>query len=155
ASLDRPGRRPTTGSRRIASAPWMSPETGMLDPFLAGGRDSGRRPAYGMNQGRPTGFRRELRETSMTEPNRGEALGLKRQREIYTAGLVGKKPAQPVSLEELARKAREVLKPEAFDYLDGGAGSEDTMRANRDAFRHWRLVPRFLRDVVRRDLGVE
>jgi isopentenyl diphosphate isomerase/L-lactate dehydrogenase-like FMN-dependent dehydrogenase len=91
----------------------------------------------------------------MTEPNRGEALGLRRQREIYTAGLVGKKPAQPVSLEELARKAREVLKPEAFDYLDGGAGSEDTMRANREAFRRWRLVPRFLRDVVRRDLGVE
>ena len=29
------------------------------------------------------------------------------------------------------------------------------MRANREAFRRWRIVPRFLRDVSRRDLGVE
>ena len=29
------------------------------------------------------------------------------------------------------------------------------MRANREAFRRWRIVPRFLRDVERRDLTVE
>ena len=29
------------------------------------------------------------------------------------------------------------------------------MRANRDAFRRWRIVPRYLRDVSRRDLAVE
>jgi isopentenyl diphosphate isomerase/L-lactate dehydrogenase-like FMN-dependent dehydrogenase len=33
----------------------------------------------------------------------------------------------------------------------GGAGGEDTMRANRDAFIRWRLVPRMLRDVGVRD----
>jgi isopentenyl diphosphate isomerase/L-lactate dehydrogenase-like FMN-dependent dehydrogenase len=47
-----------------------------------------------------------------------------------------------------------VLRPEAYLYVAGGAGAEDTMRANRDAFRRWRIVPRFLRDVARRDLGV-
>src|SRR5208337_2124247 len=62
---------------------------------------------------------------------------------------------QPISVEELERKAKSKLKPEAFDYLAGGAGSEETMRANREAFRRWRIVPRLLRNVARRDLGVE
>jgi isopentenyl diphosphate isomerase/L-lactate dehydrogenase-like FMN-dependent dehydrogenase len=81
--------------------------------------------------------------------------GTRRQMEIYTAGLAGITPGQPVSVEALARKAKEELKPEAYDYLAGGAGSEDTMRANREAFRRWRIVPRLLRDVARRDLSVE
>ena len=74
---------------------------------------------------------------------------------IYERGLAGKTPGQPVSVDKLAHAAKSVLKPEAYDYLAGGAGSEDTMRANREAFRHWRIVPRFLRDVDRRDLSVE
>jgi lactate 2-monooxygenase len=36
----------------------------------------------------------------------------------------------------------------------GGAGAEDTMRANADAFKRWRIVPRMLRDVSQRDLSV-
>ena len=64
-------------------------------------------------------------------------------------------PTQPVSVDELELKAKSVLKTEAFDYVAGGAGSEETMRANRDAFRRWRIVPRFLRDVSQRDLGVD
>jgi isopentenyl diphosphate isomerase/L-lactate dehydrogenase-like FMN-dependent dehydrogenase len=35
----------------------------------------------------------------------------------------------------------------------GGAGAEDTMRANVEAFRRWRIVPRMLRDVSARDLS--
>jgi len=48
-----------------------------------------------------------------------------------------------------------VLKPEAYDYVAGAAGSEDTVLANREAFRRWGIVPRFLVDVARRDLSVE
>jgi isopentenyl diphosphate isomerase/L-lactate dehydrogenase-like FMN-dependent dehydrogenase len=83
------------------------------------------------------------------------SYGLQRQMEIYLAGKGGRAVTQPMAVEELERKAREAMTPEAFDYLAGGAGSEDTMRANREAFRRWRIVPRFLRDVSRRDLGVE
>ena len=75
--------------------------------------------------------------------------------EIYQAGLAGTVPAQPVSVDELTLKAKSILKTEAFDYVAGGAGSEETMRANREAFGRWRIVPRFLRDVSRRDLGVD
>jgi isopentenyl diphosphate isomerase/L-lactate dehydrogenase-like FMN-dependent dehydrogenase len=84
-----------------------------------------------------------------------ESPGLKRQMEIYKRGLAGKTPGQPVNVEELAHKAKQELKPEAYDYLAGGAGSEETMRANRAAFERRRIVPRFLRDVSRRVLSVE
>jgi isopentenyl diphosphate isomerase/L-lactate dehydrogenase-like FMN-dependent dehydrogenase len=91
----------------------------------------------------------------MVEPIDGLTLGLRRQMEIYQAGLSGRTPERPVSLEALDDAARAALEPAAYDYVAGGAGSEDTMRANAEAFRRWRIVPRFFRDVSRRDLGVE
>ena len=73
--------------------------------------------------------------------------GPRRQMEIYRAGLAGHVPGQPISLEDLDRKAESVLDKAAYDYVAGGAGAEETVRANREAFRRWRIVPRFLRDV--------
>jgi isopentenyl diphosphate isomerase/L-lactate dehydrogenase-like FMN-dependent dehydrogenase len=81
--------------------------------------------------------------------------GLRRQMEIYMLGLVGKTPGQSVDVDKLAHEAKSTLKAEAYDYLAGAAGGEETMRANREAFRRWRIVPRFLRDVSVRDLSVE
>jgi lactate 2-monooxygenase len=91
----------------------------------------------------------------MADPNPDQSLGIRRQMKIYELGLVGKTPDQPVSVEALELEAKDKLKPEAYDYLAGGAGTEDTMRANREALRRWRIVPRPLRDVARRDLGVD
>ena len=85
----------------------------------------------------------------------GNSSGPQRQMQIYQAGNAGARPSQPIAPEDLETAAREALSLEAFDYVAGGAGSEDTMRANLDAFRQWRIVPRFLRDVARRDLSVE
>ena len=36
---------------------------------------------------------------------------------------------------------------EAFAYIAGGAGMGSTIRANREGFDRWRIVPRMLRDV--------
>jgi isopentenyl diphosphate isomerase/L-lactate dehydrogenase-like FMN-dependent dehydrogenase len=91
----------------------------------------------------------------MGDPIDQPTLGLLRQMEIYRDGMAGRTPEHPVSLEALESKAKSVLDKAAYDYLAGGAGSEDTMRANLEAFRRWRIRPRFLRDVGRRDLGVE
>ena len=88
------------------------------------------------------------------KPDSGPSWGLRRQMEIYQAGVAGKSPGQPVSVDELELAARAVLKPAAFGYLAGGAGSEETMRSNRDAFGRWRIVPRLLRDVAHRNMGV-
>jgi lactate 2-monooxygenase len=81
--------------------------------------------------------------------------GTQRQQQIYTLGLTGGALSVPVSLPLLEQKAKEILPPPAFDYVAGGASGEDTMRANREAFYHWRIVPRMLRDVSQRDLSVE
>jgi isopentenyl diphosphate isomerase/L-lactate dehydrogenase-like FMN-dependent dehydrogenase len=42
-----------------------------------------------------------------------------------------------------------------FAYVAAGAGTEQTVRANRAAFDRRRIVPRVLRDVSRRDTSVE
>jgi lactate 2-monooxygenase len=78
-----------------------------------------------------------------------------RQQEIYSLGLTGGRPTIPISLSLLEQKAKEILPAPAYDYVAGGAGAEDTVRANRDAFYRWRIVPRMLRDVSQRDSGVE
>jgi hypothetical protein len=84
-----------------------------------------------------------------------QSLATQRQMEIYKWGLVKKTPSQPVSVEGLAREAESVMKKEVCDYVAGGAGSEETIRANLEAFRRRHLVRRQLRGVGRRDLAVE
>jgi lactate 2-monooxygenase len=78
-------------------------------------------------------------------------------REIYAKGmLAGERPAQPMAWAELEEKARQSLDERAIAYIFGGAGSEDTMRENLEAFRRWRITPRVLRqDLSRRDLSLE
>src|SRR5580704_7410213 len=88
-------------------------------------------------------------------PNSPIPSGIERQQQIYTLGLTGGALSVPVALSLLEQKAREILPPPAFDYVAGGAGGEDTVRANREAFCRWRITPRFLRNVERRDLGVQ
>lgn len=81
--------------------------------------------------------------------------GIERELEIYELGLAGQRISIPVPLDELEAKAKEMLEPRAYDYVAGGAGGELTMRANREAFYRWRIVPRMLRDVSERDMRVE
>jgi lactate 2-monooxygenase len=75
------------------------------------------------------------------------------QFEIYGRGLTGETPKLPVSVAALEERAREVLSAEAFGYVAGGAGAEQTMRANLRAFERWKIVPRLLRNVSVRDLS--
>jgi len=81
--------------------------------------------------------------------------GQEREQQIYAGGLFGTTTAIPAAIALLEQKAKEMLTPAAIDYVAGGAGGEDTMRANREAFYRWRIVPRMLRDVSQRDLSVE
>jgi lactate 2-monooxygenase len=86
----------------------------------------------------------------------GESLhvlepGSQVQNAIYLAG----GSDWPVSPEEWEAKARETLEQGPFDYVAGGAGSEATIRANREAFERRRLRPRMLTGNAERDLAVE
>src|SRR5260370_11765784 len=92
----------------------------------------------------------------MSEPKKPQAIpsGPERELQIYALALGGGKPCVSVPLDLLEQKAKEILSPRAYDYVAGGAGGEDTMRANREAFPRWRIVPRMLRDVAKRGLSV-
>jgi lactate 2-monooxygenase len=74
-------------------------------------------------------------------------------REIYAYGLGGQTPSVPVAVAELEARAEEAMDERAANYVFAAAGSEDTMRANREAFDRRRIVPRMLRDVATRDLS--
>jgi lactate 2-monooxygenase len=74
-------------------------------------------------------------------------------REIYARGLGGETPAIPVAVADLEAKAMAAMDPKAANYVWAGAGTEDTIDANVEAFRRHRIVPRMLRDVSSRDLS--
>jgi lactate 2-monooxygenase len=78
-----------------------------------------------------------------------------RQTAIYLQGVSGKRPRVPVDRHELAEQARLAMRPEAYAYITAGAGGEEALRANEDAFSAWRIVPRVLRDVSERDMSIE
>ncbi|MDV3354892.1 alpha-hydroxy-acid oxidizing protein [Dietzia sp. IN118] len=85
-------------------------------------------------------------------------LGRARQNVIYRSGVSGITPAVPTGAEKLEAAARRALlrRPggkKAWAYVYGGAGSGQTMAANREAFDRRRLVPRMLRNTSRRDIS--
>jgi len=57
------------------------------------------------------------------------------------------------SIEDLRLAAQRRLPRAVFDFIDGGAHDELTLRANRRDFERLTLLPRVLTDVSRRDLG--
>ena len=59
-----------------------------------------------------------------------------------------------VNLHDLQRLARRKLPRIAFDFIEGGADDERCLARNRSAFEAHRLVPRYLRDVSRREQSV-
>ncbi|MFL5828043.1 MAG: lactate 2-monooxygenase [Thermoleophilaceae bacterium] len=77
------------------------------------------------------------------------------QYEIYLKGIGGEVPSLPITYDELEAAAREKLSAGAYGYVAGGAGNESTVRANREAFERWRIVPRMMRDIGVRDLSTE
>ncbi|AVZ39897.1 MULTISPECIES: alpha-hydroxy-acid oxidizing protein [unclassified Dietzia] len=96
---------------------------------------------------------------SLTEPE-NIAPGRARQNTIYRAGVSGITPSVPTSADTLEAAARRALlrRPggrRAWAYVYGGAGSGETMSANREALDRRRLVPRVLRSTEQRDLSTE
>src|SRR6266487_7156103 len=49
-----------------------------------------------------------------------------------------------VNLDELEQQAKQRLDQASYDFVAGGAGAEQTLRANREAFQKITIMPRFL-----------
>lgn len=75
------------------------------------------------------------------------------QNEIYLQGYGGTKPEFSTDATLLEASARTRMEPGPFHYVAGGAGSGATVRANREAFDRWKLVPRMLTESTERDLA--
>lgn len=57
------------------------------------------------------------------------------------------------SIDDLAQAARKALPGVMYDFIEGGAEDEISMRRNRQCFEAYEFVPRVLRDVSRIDLS--
>lgn len=91
----------------------------------------------------------------MTDLDRAMGPGRATQSAVYRAGVSGRAPRIPVRWPELVAKAERSMSAEAWAYVHGSAGLELTAEANVDALEAWRIVPRVLRDVTNRELGIE
>lgn len=54
----------------------------------------------------------------------------------------------PINLHEYEEAARALLSPMVYGYIAGGSDDEVSLRANREAFEQWRLLPRMLRGLA-------
>jgi lactate 2-monooxygenase len=81
--------------------------------------------------------------------------GRERQAEIFLGGAIGQRARVPFDSKQLEERAQSSMTAEAFAYVAGAAGAEQTLRANRRAFERIAIVPRMLRDVSARDTSVE
>ena len=91
----------------------------------------------------------------MSASENQDSPGRARQNLIYRDGVLGRTPSVPTDFDTLERRARRKMSAKGWAYVHGGAGLGRTMQANRDAFDKWQIVPRVLRDVSKRDIGVE
>ncbi|XP_019887757.1 peroxisomal (S)-2-hydroxy-acid oxidase GLO1 isoform X1 [Ooceraea biroi] len=58
-----------------------------------------------------------------------------------------------VCIQDYEKYALEHLPPSVRDYYKSGAGDEYSVKWNREAFKNYRIRPRFLRDVSKRDIS--
>jgi lactate 2-monooxygenase len=66
------------------------------------------------------------------------------QKRIYIRGISGARPRIPLSYDGMRKNAEQKLSPEAYAYVVGGAGREETMAENRRAFSRWQIIPSML-----------
>lgn len=59
----------------------------------------------------------------------------------------------PLNLMEYEDAARALLPRMVFDYIAGGSGDGITLRANREAFKRWSILPRVLQGTEQPDLS--
>nr|WP_239582744.1 alpha-hydroxy-acid oxidizing protein [Bacillus tianshenii] len=59
-----------------------------------------------------------------------------------------------INFTDWEQEAEKRITPHAFTYIKSGAGNEETLRANEEAFYRWKIRPRFLKDVSERNLSI-
>ena len=60
-----------------------------------------------------------------------------------------------MNLEELEQEAKQRIDPASYDFVAGGAGTEQTLRANREAFQKVQIMPRVLTGIKEAETTIE
>ncbi|KAL0955977.1 hypothetical protein HGRIS_002156 [Hohenbuehelia grisea] len=77
------------------------------------------------------------------------------QRELLKRGPIGGLPNLSCEPSKLQESTKDKLTDRGYWYASSNAGLGWTDRANREAFYHWRIIPKMLRDTRARDLTVD
>jgi lactate 2-monooxygenase len=83
-----------------------------------------------------------------------DGFGRRTQTGIFRSGASGIAQRVPTRWPSLVEAARRTMTANAWAYVHGSSGTESTVDANARAFERWRIVPRMLRDVSERELGI-
>lgn len=59
----------------------------------------------------------------------------------------------PINVHEFEEEAKKRLHKMAYDFIAGGVDDELTLQANREAYKHWYLIPRVMTDVSNVDMS--
>lgn len=68
---------------------------------------------------------------------------------------IGTTQTFPMNFDELEQAVKDKIDVGPYSYIRSGAGGEQSLRNNRDAFQKYSIVPRFLKDVSTLDTSVE
>lgn len=60
-----------------------------------------------------------------------------------------------ICVDDYEKEAYNRLPNDALDYYRSGADEEVTLVSNRESFKRWKILPRFLRDVSNIDMKLE
>ena len=74
---------------------------------------------------------------------------------LFTKDDVGMRAEKLFTIDDLRARTKRRIPKLAFDYLDGGAGTEANVHRNRAGFGDIVLQPEYLRDVTTRDQSVK
>src|SRR5438477_12615913 len=76
------------------------------------------------------------------------------ERAALAQPISGRADEKLLNLDDYEHAARSKIPAVAWEYIEGGAADEITVRWNREAYREIRLLPRQLRDVHHVDMRV-
>ena len=110
-----------------------------------------RRPRKSASRVHRPASRREPRQAPRQSRGAVTFDGTQFQNAVYLTGTT----EWPISYADWEARAESAIEPPAFGYIAGGAGTELTIRANREAFERRRLRPRMLAGIRERDLSTE
>lgn len=94
----------------------------------------------------------------MTSDRRRPVSAAERAIEVFdrvTARQRSRRLGRVHSLDDVRTAAKRALPPMVFDFVDGGAEDERTVRGNAQSFDRWWFVPRILTDVGTRSQSTE